>query len=204
MAAKYDVRTTSDGQYYFNLKAANGKIILTSERYTTEANASNGIRSVRQNATTATRFDRRTSRASEPYFVLKARNGEPIGRSEMYSSKGARDNGIRSVETNAPTPRVDDLADSPALHAARKIDPGAPLPEQRMSPLAPPPSKRSEAGTVAAIDHERDRERPDPQPFARYRACGVWRLAAAMSHTSIPGASRAVLERVTRGWFERF
>jgi uncharacterized protein YegP (UPF0339 family) len=47
MAAKYDVRTSSDGQYYFNLKAANGKVILTSERYTTKANASNRIRSVR-------------------------------------------------------------------------------------------------------------------------------------------------------------
>jgi uncharacterized protein YegP (UPF0339 family) len=31
MAAKYDVRTSSDGQCYFNLKAANGKVILTSE-----------------------------------------------------------------------------------------------------------------------------------------------------------------------------
>jgi uncharacterized protein YegP (UPF0339 family) len=69
------------------------------------------LRSVRQNATIAARFDRRTSTAPEPYFVLKARNGEPIGRSEMYSSKGARANGIRSVETNAPTARVDDLTD---------------------------------------------------------------------------------------------
>jgi hypothetical protein len=38
-------------------------------------------------------------------------NGVPIGRSEMYSSKGARDNGIRSVETNAPGARVEDLID---------------------------------------------------------------------------------------------
>ncbi len=103
MAAKYDVRTSSDGQCYFNLKAANGKVILTSERYTTKANAINGIRSVQQNATIAARFDRRTSKAGEPYFVLKAGNGEPIGRSEMYSLTGARDNGIRSVETNAAT-----------------------------------------------------------------------------------------------------
>ena len=31
MAAKYDARTSSDGQCNFNLKAANGKVILTSE-----------------------------------------------------------------------------------------------------------------------------------------------------------------------------
>ena len=111
MAAKYDVRTSSDGQYYFNLKAANGKIILTSERYTTKANALKGIDSVRTNAAIPARFDRRTSVASEPYFVLKARNGEPIGQSELYTSKNGRDNGIRSVTTNAPGARVDDLND---------------------------------------------------------------------------------------------
>jgi uncharacterized protein YegP (UPF0339 family) len=110
MAAKYDLRTSSDGQYYFNLKAANGKVILTSERYTTKANALNGIDSVRTNAAIPARFDRRHSVAGEPYFVLKARNGEPIGRSEMYTSNAGRDNGIRSVEANAPDARVDDLA----------------------------------------------------------------------------------------------
>ena len=110
MAAKYDLLTSSDGQYYFNLKAANGKVILTSERYTTKANALNGIRSLRTNASIAARFDRRTSIAGEPYVVLKARNGEPIGRSEMYTSRRGRDNGIRSVATNAPTARVEDLS----------------------------------------------------------------------------------------------
>jgi len=97
MTAKYDVRTSSDGQHYFNLKAANGKVTLTSERYTTKANALNGIRSVQQNATVPARFDRR--------------NGGPIGRSEMYTSKSGRDNGIRSDATNAPVARLDDLID---------------------------------------------------------------------------------------------
>ena len=106
MAAKFDVLTSSDGQYYFDLKAANGKVILTSERYTTRANALKGIESVRANAAIPARFDRRMSVAGEPYFVLKARNGEPIGRSEMYTSRWGRDNGIRSVETNAPEAHV--------------------------------------------------------------------------------------------------
>jgi uncharacterized protein YegP (UPF0339 family) len=111
MAAKYDVLTSSDGQFYFNLKAANGKIILTSERYKQKASALTGIKSVRKNSMIDSRFDRRTSTASEPYFVLKARNGEPIGRSEMYSSNSARNNGIRSIQTNGPAARVDDLTD---------------------------------------------------------------------------------------------
>jgi len=82
---------------------------VTSERYTTKASPHNGIKSVRTNAAVPARFDRRTSIAGEPYFVLKARNGEPIGRSEMYTSRSGRDNGIRSVATNAASARVDDL-----------------------------------------------------------------------------------------------
>jgi uncharacterized protein YegP (UPF0339 family) len=111
MAAKYDVLTSSDGQFYFNLKAANGQIILTSERYKQKASALNGIKSVRKNSLIDARFDRRTSTSNQPYFVLLARNGEPIGRSEMYSGTSARNNGIASVQTNGPTARVDDLTD---------------------------------------------------------------------------------------------
>jgi uncharacterized protein YegP (UPF0339 family) len=97
--------------YYFNLKAANGKVILTSERYKRKASALNGIESVRMNSLIDARFDTRSSTRSQPYFVLIARNGEPVGRSEMYSSRSARNKGIASVRTNGPAARVDDLTD---------------------------------------------------------------------------------------------
>lgn len=54
------------------------------------------------------RYERKTSTANQPYFVLKAGNGEVIGRSEMYSSTGARDNGIESVKKNGPTTDIRD------------------------------------------------------------------------------------------------
>lgn len=38
----------------------------------------------------------------EFYFRLQAGNGEPILKSEMYTTKGAAENGIESVRTNAP------------------------------------------------------------------------------------------------------
>jgi len=50
MAAKYDLLKSSDGQFYFNLKAGNGVVILTSERYKAKAGATNGIESVRTNS----------------------------------------------------------------------------------------------------------------------------------------------------------
>ena len=36
------------------------------------------------------------------HFRLQAANGEPILRSEMYTSKSSAENGIASVRTNAP------------------------------------------------------------------------------------------------------
>ena len=110
MAAKYELKKTSDNQFMFNLKAANGEIILTSERYTTKDNAENGVKSVKINSPLNERFDRRESNKLEPYFVLKAANGEIIGNSEMYSSTSAMENGIESVKTNGPIAAVEDLA----------------------------------------------------------------------------------------------
>ncbi|MDE0712553.1 MAG: YegP family protein [Rhodospirillales bacterium] len=50
--AYYKLKKSSDGQFYFNLHAANHEVIATSERYTTKQSAENGIRSVRDNAGT--------------------------------------------------------------------------------------------------------------------------------------------------------
>lgn len=54
---RYDRKTTSNGQYYFNLTATNGQIIGTSERYTTSSSRDNGIASVKRNAPDATTED---------------------------------------------------------------------------------------------------------------------------------------------------
>ena len=45
---------------------------------------------------------------SGSYFVLKAANGEPIGKSEDYSSEAACKNGIESVKRNAPDAKLED------------------------------------------------------------------------------------------------
>jgi len=42
--------------------------------------------------------------------VLKATNGQTIGKSEMYKTAAAMESGIASVKTNAPDAKVDDSA----------------------------------------------------------------------------------------------
>ena len=108
MTGKFELKKTTDDQFMFNLKAGNHEIILTSERYTTKASAENGIESVQTNAAEEARYDRRTSTGGQPYFVLKAANHEIIGRSEMYSSDSAMENGIASVKTNGATVDIQD------------------------------------------------------------------------------------------------
>lgn len=49
LTERYELKTASDGRFYFNLKAANGQIIGTSQMYTTEASRQNGIDSVKTN-----------------------------------------------------------------------------------------------------------------------------------------------------------
>jgi len=50
MPAKFEVKSTSNGEFRFNLKAGNGEVIATSESYKTKAAALNGVESVKKNA----------------------------------------------------------------------------------------------------------------------------------------------------------
>jgi uncharacterized protein YegP (UPF0339 family) len=108
MAGKFEIKKSASGKFHFNLKAGNGQIILSSEMYETKAAAENGIESVRKNAADLTRFEKRNSSKGDPYFVLKAGNGQEIGRSEMYSSDSACQNGVESVAANATNAEVVD------------------------------------------------------------------------------------------------
>ena len=112
MAAKFVIEKGSSGKYRFNLKAGNGEKILTSESYESKAGAQGGIESVKRNAPDDARYERKTASNGEPYFVLKAANGETIGRSETYSSKQAMEQGIESVKKNAPGATVEDVSGS--------------------------------------------------------------------------------------------
>jgi len=101
MAGKFVLKTAKTGKVHFNLKASNGQIVLTSEKYESRASAVKGIESVKKNAATDARFERKKGKDGSPYFVLKASNGEPLGRSEMYKSTSSMENGIASVAKNA-------------------------------------------------------------------------------------------------------
>ena len=52
--ARYERKDSSDGRFYFNLKAANHQIIGTSQMYKTAASRDGGIESVKKNGPSPT------------------------------------------------------------------------------------------------------------------------------------------------------
>ena len=107
---KFEITKRTNGDFQFTLKATNGERILTSEGYATKAGCQNGIDSVRTNAQNEARYDRKVAVNGNYYFNLTASNGEVIGTSELYESTAGRDNGIESVQHNAPQATVADLS----------------------------------------------------------------------------------------------
>ena len=113
--SKFVIRTVRSG-IKFDLTAANGQTILTSEVYTTMAACRKGIASVMKNAPAAKlenqteenwkpltnpKFELYQDRAGDYRFRLKARNGEIIAVSENYTGRAGCLNGIESVRKNA-------------------------------------------------------------------------------------------------------
>lgn len=106
----YQISPTSNGKFMFNLKAENNQVILTSQVYEQKQSALEGIASVQTNGPVSKNFEHMMSTAGEPYFVLKAQNGEIIGNSQMYSTKAAAETGIASVQINSRSQEITTVA----------------------------------------------------------------------------------------------
>jgi uncharacterized protein YegP (UPF0339 family) len=109
MKGYYELKKAADGRFHFTLCAGNHEVILASQMYAEKRGAEEGIAAVRDNGTHDARYERKLSASGEPYFTLKAANGQVLGSSEMYGSEASRDNGIRSVMANCPSGTLKDL-----------------------------------------------------------------------------------------------
>ena len=119
MAGKFVVKETKSG-FRFNLVASNGQVIASSEAYSSKASCLGGVESTRKNCAvhvedqtkegfetlTHPKYELYLDKAGEYRFRMKARNGEPIGKSEGYKAKASALNGIESIGKNAPEGEV--------------------------------------------------------------------------------------------------
>ena len=108
MSAKFEIKKAKNGKFFFNLKASNGQIILTSQMYKDKTGAKNGIASVQKNCSSKDLFESKVSAGGKSSFVLKAKNKQVIGNSQSYASASSMANGIESVNKNGPSTVIDD------------------------------------------------------------------------------------------------
>ena len=118
---KFVIRKTATG-IKFDLKAANGEVIATSEVYTSEDACRNGIASVKKNAPSAAvedqtaknfteekhpKFEVYLDKKGESRFRLKAKNGQIIATGEGYKAKASCLAGVESVRKNAADGKIE-------------------------------------------------------------------------------------------------
>ena len=108
MAGKFVMTKGKDGKDYFVLKAGNGEVILQSQGYKSASGCENGIESVRTNSQDESKFECREAKDGRTYFVVKANNGQEIGRSQLYKTTSGCKNGMASVAKNAADAAVSD------------------------------------------------------------------------------------------------
>ena len=107
---QFDVKQASNGDFYFNLRAANNEIIGTSQLYASKSNAERGARTVRalvrisrdasQAAPRRESFELFKGEDGKAYFHLRAGNGEIMLGSQGYTAAASARTGIASVLAN--------------------------------------------------------------------------------------------------------
>ena len=120
--SRFVLRKVNTG-FKFDLLAANGQEILTSEVYESRAACLRGMESVRKNAPSARlenltdpdaprqpnpTFELYADKSGAFRFRLRSRNGKIIAVSEAYATKAAALGGIDSIRLNSADAQVEE------------------------------------------------------------------------------------------------
>jgi uncharacterized protein len=95
--ARLEVQQRATGAFHWDVRAASGEIVLSSESYTTEAAAYNGALAAQLAGQARGGYEVRESAAGSFYFVVKAANGHVVGTSELYAARASADAAIASL-----------------------------------------------------------------------------------------------------------
>jgi len=99
----------SGEKFHFVLKSGNGQVVLSSQMYASKSGAMNGIESVQTNCGDDECFERKTAKNGKFHFNIKSTNGQIIGSSQMYAAEAGMNNGIESVQKNAPGAEIKEV-----------------------------------------------------------------------------------------------
>lgn len=103
---KVDLWKSSDGQFRFHVVSGNGRILLSSEAYTTRTGALNGVLSVLDNGVDPAMYQLNQTASGKWNLRLVAANHEIIAFTQAYSTKSSAKRAITSC-VNAVTTYLD-------------------------------------------------------------------------------------------------
>ena len=111
-------RRKKDDLFYFQFLSEDNDVILNSQSYSDKDSCFNGIRSVVSNAGNSARYEKSIDGDGKHFFILKAGNGQEIGRSIKYDTEADLDNAIANFIAEGPgasskgTEQTDDQTES--------------------------------------------------------------------------------------------
>jgi uncharacterized protein YegP (UPF0339 family) len=105
----FELKAAAGDEFMWNLKGDDNEVLLTSELYKKHDGALNGIASTKRNASDAKRFELMMAKDGRFYFLLKAANGQTIGKSGMFKTRADCESGIKAMMTNGPLAAFKDL-----------------------------------------------------------------------------------------------
>ena len=110
---KFEIfKSEKNGKFYFNLKAGNGQVILSSQGYANKTGAKNGIASVQKNGNNVANYEIKVAKNGKHHFNLLSANKKIIGSSQMYASKDSMNKGIKAVINASEKDTIVDLTTS--------------------------------------------------------------------------------------------
>ncbi len=101
MSGAFQLKQSSQGGFFFTLAASNGEVLLSSQIFKTEQEATSAINQVKLHARHSDNFQIRTLSNGQCLFVLMDRSGRIIGSSQIYKSTRAAQDGILAVKHSA-------------------------------------------------------------------------------------------------------
>ena len=96
-ASEVELFEDSQGEFRFNIVASNHEVVLSSEGYDARVGAASGVLAVLEYGSDLSSFAIHPALGGGFYFNLMANNGEVVGTSEIYSTKGNAKAGAGAV-----------------------------------------------------------------------------------------------------------
>lgn len=100
--ARFEIYADSIGRYQFDLYADDGRLVLSSQRYSSEPAALNGAFSVRENSSRAERYSIHEAAAGGYYLELRARNGRTLATSPVFDDRSEAEASRDAIQVFLP------------------------------------------------------------------------------------------------------